>query len=276
MPRNLSGKAAGLWLIAAFSVLGVGQFLPAQRASQDELPHAAASAIQELRGRVGQELVTTGEVARVGQSAGGHRFLNFAGNSELTVFISSEDIPRFQPDPPEKLYAGKTIAVRGKLERFRDKLQIRVRGPDAIAIVEPASAPTEKPPAPVELKSIGRDAWISPAGLRYEGRDPDGRTRREHVLRHAGDIPDRDGSHGVFDGGEELAFAWIDAAWERIQSHHLQPEREEGRDVYTVSMGRRVGYLGGQSGARAGHPPLTKIFLVLRSGTSDVVTAFPK
>ncbi|WP_139228473.1 hypothetical protein [Planctomicrobium piriforme] len=235
--------------------------------------------VQELRGRVGQTLSVTGDVARIGSSAAGHRFINFTGNSEFTVFISADDIGKFQPDPPEKTYSGKTLAVQGTLERFRDKLQIRVRSPDELTIIEAKRGPppvVANRPAPIELKSVGKDAWVSPAGLRYSGYDPDGRTRKDHVLRHAKDIPDRDGPHGVFDGGDELAFAWIDAAWEKVQSQQIKPRQEEGRDVYTIPMDQRIGYMGGESGGRQGHPPLTHVFLVVRRGTTDVVTAFPK
>jgi len=248
--------------------------------SGNALPEVPASHQQELRNRVGQKILLTGEVSRIGQSASGHRFINFQGNPDLTLFISADDLDHFRPDLPEQRYAGKTIAVTGELERFKDKLQIRIRAPETIRIItRPASGPPDKErdlPAGIELKSMGKERWISPAGLIYAGRDPDGRPRKDHVLRHARDIPDRDGPHGVFDGGEERAFAWIDLAWERIQSQHIRPEQEEGRDVYTVSMGRRVGYLGGETGARQQHPPLHRIFLVLRHGTTEVVTAFPK
>ncbi|WP_437228844.1 hypothetical protein SH661x_001110 [Planctomicrobium sp. SH661] len=272
------------WL-ALSGLCCLGEEPSAPKATPETAPPTASSSVsatslQDLRTRVGQELVISGDVTRIGTSATGHRFINFAGNPELSVFISSEDVSKFQPDTPEKLYAGKSIEVSGKLERFNDKLQVRVRSPDAIKFIEKPRGPPDqgKPPrpAPVELKSTGKDRWISPAGLKYEGRDPDGKTRKEHVLRHARDIPNRDGPHGVFDGGEELAFAWIDAAWEKIQKQKIRPRTEDGRDVYTVNMGQRVGYMGGEFGGRAGHPALDRIFLVLRQGTTEVVTAFPK
>jgi hypothetical protein len=128
----------------------------------------------------------------------------------------------------------------------------------------------------VELKKIGPDAWISPAGLKYQGRDPEGRTRVDHVLRHARDIPDRDGSHGVFDGGPNAVFGVIDEAWRNVEKTKLRPTLEGDRSLYTVPMGRRVGYLGGSAGASRGHPPLTRIFLVIETGTKNVVTAFPR
>jgi len=131
-------------------------------------------------------------------------------------------------------------------------------------------------PKTVRLKQIGPDVWVSPAGLRYAGRDPQGRTRVEHVLRHARDIPERNGPHGVFDGGPERVFAVIDEGWRVAQRKHIRPEIERDRSTYLIPMGRRIGYLGGRTGAQRGHPPLSKLFLVIETKTKNVVTAFPR
>ena len=40
----------------------------------------------------------------------------------------------------------------------------------------------------------------------------------EHILRHANDIPTRDGPHGVFDGDSKVIFPLIDEAWKRAKS----------------------------------------------------------
>jgi len=281
----LKRRHSGDWcvifcLLTVMAVASLTSVLLAQEAPGASIPSIEARNLLELRGRVGQTVVVVGEVARVGKSAGGNRFINFSGNSELSVFISADDVGKFSPKPPEELYpSGRTIAVTGKLERYRDSLQIRVRQPGEVGLAEKKTE-TPKPelslPEPIELKSIGRDAWISPAGLKYVGRDPEGRTRREHVLRHARDFPDRDGPHGVFDGGEGLAFAWIDLAWEKVRSQKIKPDAEDSRETYTVPMGQRVGYLGGETGARRNHPPLNRVFLVVRRGTTEVITAFPR
>jgi hypothetical protein len=146
----------------------------------------------------------------------------------------------------------------------------RVKAASMVALGEHAG------PKTVALKQAGRDDWVSPAGLHYRGRDPDGQTRVAHVLRHAHDIPNRDGSHGVFDGGEDAVFAVIDEAWQLIQRKRLPPQVESGRRVYLVPMGRRIGSLGGRTGAARGHPPLERLFLVLEADTPNVVTAFPR
>ncbi|MEZ5299294.1 MAG: hypothetical protein R3F11_01285 [Verrucomicrobiales bacterium] len=100
-------------------------------------------------------------------------------------------------------------------------------------------------------------------------------TRKEHVLRHAKNQPDRRGSHGVFDGGEEMAFQIIDEAWKKAQKSGIRPKSEGDSLAYTIPMGRRVGYLGGTAGRARGNPALTTVFIVLKKGTKDVITAFP-
>ena len=232
---------------------------------------------QELQKAVGKEISVVGEVLRTGKSSSGHLFLNFVANGEFVVFIPSDVAKKFPQDAPATALQGDSVLVRGRLERFRGKLQIRLDSASRLKTVKPKpGSKADELPKPVELKAIGRDAWISPAGVRYSGRDPMGLTRKAHVLRHARDIPDRDGPHGVFDGGDEVAFAWIDEAWKKIKTNRIRPQTEDGRDVYTVSMGRRVGFLGGKTGAKRNPPPLTKIFIVVRKGASEVITAFPR
>ena len=117
---------------------------------------------------------------------------------------------------------------------------------------------------------------MSPAGLRYQGRDPQQLTRVEHIMRHVRDQPNRDGPHGVFDGGKGIAFAVIDEAWALAQKKKLSPKREGDRSSYTIRMNRRVGYLGGTVGKAKGHPPLDRVFIVFETGTKNIITAFPR
>ncbi len=139
---------------------------------------------------------------------------------------------------------------------------------------EPKRGNAPNAPEPREL--AGPEAWTSPAGLRYEGHDPEGLTRVEHVERHTRDIPDRDGPHGVFDGGTDVAFAVIDEAWELAEKTKVRPKIEGDRSSYLVNMNRRVGYLGGKTGQQRGHPPLDRVFIVFETDTKNIVTAFPK
>ena len=115
---------------------------------------------------------------------------------------------------------------------------------------------------------------LSPAGLVYtSGRSGH---RSKHVMRHASDEPDRPGPHGVFDAQGDDVFRLIDEAYELIQSGSNRvktiPEGN-GKTEYIIHMNRRIGYLGGEAGARKNHPSLDRLNLVL--GENRVITAYP-
>ncbi len=115
---------------------------------------------------------------------------------------------------------------------------------------------------------------MSPAGLVYtSGRSGH---RSKHVMRHASDEPDRPGPQGVFEAQGNNVFPLIDEAYEWIQSDSNRvktiPE-ENGKTEHVIDMNRRIGYLGGETGARKNHPPLERLNLVL--GDNRVITAYP-
>jgi hypothetical protein len=124
------------------------------------------------------------------------------------------------------------------------------------------------------LREIQTDRFMSPAGLLYTPGSQEGH-RLKHVEKHTRDEPSRPGSHGVFDGGMEAAVRFIDQAYERAKSGKsgVTTEEEDGRTVYTVSMGTRVGYVGGRDGNRKNKPMARRIRLVLDG--NRVITAFP-
>jgi hypothetical protein len=126
------------------------------------------------------------------------------------------------------------------------------------------------------LKYLGNDTWESPLGLQY-GPDFQYGNRVQHVLRHSANQPLREFEHGVFDGSRREVIGLIDEAWAiakqggpNVQSHTVGV-----KTVYTVDMGRRVGWVGGQGGAALGHPVANNIQLVIRNG-NQVITGFPK
>jgi len=273
-----------LWPVLVFLACSVGGGLGGALAASDEATRrVSVRDVLTLRDSVGREMTVYGRVTASSVSErSGHHFLNF-DNREFSVICFASDLSNFTSGKPAELYRGRDIEITGLLERYRDKLQMRLRDPEQVKIVESAagkSASSKSAPSPdaakVELKKVGAAAWLSPAGLRYQGRDPDGLTRVEHVLRHARDVPDREGSHGVFDGGPAAVFAVIDEAWQNVEKKRIRPTVENDRSLYTVPMGRRVGYLGGRAGASRGHPPLSRIFLVIETGTTNVITAFPR
>lgn len=263
-------KYAALLLLIVVGVLarlGVG------REGETKTQRVKATNTVELRQLVGQEVTAYGKVESTGKSSSGHQFLNFYGK-QLSVFCGKDDVAKFKGGKPADRYKTKEIEVTGKLSLFKGKLQLKLTTPDNIRLLEDTGG--DSPAKTVELKQVGREAWMSPAGLRYQGHDPAGLTRVEHIGRHTRDIPDRDGPHGVFDGGQEVAFAVIDEAWELAEKKKLRPNVEGDRSSYLVRMNRRVGYLGGKTGKQRGNPPLDRVFIVFETDSKNIVTAFPR
>ena len=94
-------------------------------------------------------------------------------------------------------------------------------------------------------------------------------------MRHAEDNPSRP-VHGVFDADDQdEVLALIDEAYRlsQDQANRVQQQRSGNRTVLTIDMRRRIGYVGGVRGEQRGHPPLTKLRLVLES--KNVITAYP-
>ncbi len=136
-----------------------------------------------------------------------------------------------------------------------------------------------QPPKPAEelryglLRDIGGQRYLSPAGLQY-GRGSQEGHRLEHLRRHTKDIPNRKGSHGVFDGEMEGALKTIDAAYQRAKRGQSTTKQSDGeRTIYTIDMGKRIGFVGGETGQRKRNPMARRVRLVL-DGTS-VITAYP-
>ena len=92
---------------------------------------------------MGEEVFLVGQVANTGKSSGGHRFLNFGRQrSDLTGFIDRHIAEQF-PKPPETLYKGKKIKVRGMLYKYRGNPNIRILGPEFIEVLGDEAALSE-------------------------------------------------------------------------------------------------------------------------------------
>ena len=151
----------------------------------------------------------------------------------------------------------------------------RVRGPPEDSNSETAEAPTSDPNLEFGiLRSIGRDRFMSPAGLQYTPGSQEGH-RLKHLERHTEDQPGRPGKHGVFDGGLEKTLQVLDQAYEKAKQggHGVIKTEDDGRTIYTVDMGRRVGFVGGREGNRMRKPMARRVRIVL-DGTR-VITAYP-
>lgn len=156
--------------------------------------------------------------------------------------------------------------------------------PAPIVNVRPEE-PTKSTPSAVTDASIddsllhgllvdqGNDRFLSPAGLMYVPGSQEGH-RLKHVERHTIDDPGRPGSHGVFDGGMKGALATIDKAYQKAKTGaQTSKQEDDGRIIYTVDLGARVGFVGGIDGRRRNNPMARRVRLVLEQ--SRVITAYP-
>ena len=235
-----------------------------------QTPVISANLVNRLKSLDGQLVTVTGTLQKVNQAGSGHYFLNFQGTTFKAICFS-DDAAAFKGAPGAGL-EGREVALTGKVEIYKDDPQIKLTDPAQLKAWDPHAIDATAG----ALEKVGRDHWVSPAGLHYKGTDSEGLTRVEHMLRHTKDIPGRDGSHGVFDTQGDAVFALIDQAWEKAQQVGMRPEAEGPTSTLKISMGRRVGFLGGQSGARKNHPALTKVFIVFRTGTREIITAYPR
>lgn len=123
------------------------------------------------------------------------------------------------------------------------------------------------------LKETTPNRYLSPAGLSYGPGSQEGH-RLKHLRRHTVDDPNRPGSHGVFDGDMPGALQTIDRAFERAKTGQRTTTRQDDdRTIYTVDMGKRVGFVGGRDGARRNHPLARRVRVVLEG--NRVITAYP-
>lgn len=136
----------------------------------------------------------------------------------------------------------------------------------------PSNEPSE--PALGELKKISRTVYESTAGVRYGSGSEDGH-RLTHLMQHADDDLDKP-VHGVFTGTKRGILVLIDEAWLTAQKRgppQVKKEQQRDRTIYTIDMKKKIGYVGGQRGARQDNPPCYKIRLVMEG--SDLITAYP-
>jgi len=123
------------------------------------------------------------------------------------------------------------------------------------------------------LREVSKDRFISPAGLMYTPGSAEGH-RIEHLRRHVTDQPNRVGKHGVFDGGMEGALKMIDQAYENAKADKRTTKKtDRQRTIYTVDMGKRVGYVGGREGNRSRKPMARRVQLVIEG--NRLITAYP-
>lgn len=108
-----------------------------------------------------------------------------------------------------------------------------------------------------KLTSLGGGTWRSTAGLIYGQGSKQG-NRVLHVLTHAAELPGKS-PHSVFAVARNQILGLIDEAW-------LSRGAPLADDIgaYVVNMGRQIGTAGEQS-----------IKIIVRPGTSQIITAYP-
>jgi hypothetical protein len=123
------------------------------------------------------------------------------------------------------------------------------------------------------LIPAGDYSWKTRDGLMIRGRDTKGLSRLEHIMRHASDLPRRN-KHGVFSISKEKIIELMDETWNKIRSKQLHGLERGGRIAYTYNTKKTIGYLGGKKGKERGHPEISSVRMVLKKGTSEVITFF--
>ncbi|MCY2973789.1 MAG: hypothetical protein NTW52_03885 [Planctomycetota bacterium] len=124
------------------------------------------------------------------------------------------------------------------------------------------------------LKSLGRDRYASPEGLVYAPGSEEGH-RLKHVERHIVDMPDRAGSHGVFEGSMAEFLTTIDQGYQKASSKAkgTKIRDEEGMTIMEITFDKKIGFVGGSEGRRKGNPSTKRLRIVLNG--DRVITAFP-
>ena len=90
----------------------------------------------------------------------GHFFYNF-DHSEMIVFCFSAGAATFPEDKKPAALVGKKILVTGKLTQYKEKLQIAIRKPEQIYIIDAAAPPAEST-KPAETKPAESDSGKAP------------------------------------------------------------------------------------------------------------------
>ncbi len=258
--------------------------------SQLELtPTAVSSSFDEARGKLAERSENDPNGLVRGAATAGY-YVSYAGEFSShfgnNLAIGGMAAPVAMSGPARQVLAlrgvqpglvwGSRAAVAG--HTVSNLSQGRFEAGDFAALGALSLVPARAPANAGRLGTLayeGNTTWRSAGGLRY-GADPRFGNRVQHVLRHAADDAARAGSHGVFDAGRTGTLGAIDEAFGIAQrgGAGVTVAQQGSRTVYTIDMGRRIGYVGGQAGRAAGNPAARHIQLVVENG-NEVITAFP-
>jgi hypothetical protein len=122
------------------------------------------------------------------------------------------------------------------------------------------------------IKNSNAEHWLSDAGMVYL-RNDNGVDRLGHVFEHAKNSKIKD-YHGVFDDTQDVV-GLVDEAWAIKNAQNIQGVPSGPNVLFDIHIGRRVGWEGGKKGAGI-NVDATNIIIILKQGTNEVITAFPK
>ena len=183
---------------------------------------------------------------------------------------SSLENPRGDQPKTEKPQVTQKNSGSDVVRMDRDADTQRTDGKDSTT---DASQP-KAAPALGQLIEIRKNVFESTAGLRYVPGSADNH-RLRHVMQHAKDDTTKP-IHGVFEGNRDQILAVIDEAYLKAGKGGRDVHREEQNDrlVYTVNLGRKIGYMGGSEGKRTNNPACRYVRIVLEDG-NVVISAYP-
>ena len=156
-PSDMSLKSiVGLWLSGMVVVSALGVAAAAPPIAPDEgRPHVAWQDAEQVIGKVA---FVSGEVVRV-RTAGRVTILDFedARPPRFSAVVYADNLANF-PGALEKLYEGKLVWVRGLVETYAGKPQIKLAGPQQIEVLTelPATQPPARP-----VKTAGAELTIA-------------------------------------------------------------------------------------------------------------------
>ncbi len=116
--------------------------------------------------------------------------------------------------------------------------------------------------------------WKTRGGLLLSGRDKDGSTRLEHVMKHSRDNR-RKAVHGVFTITKTGIITLMDRVWSMYRKGSLALRKNGSRSVIQYDTGERIGFSGGRRSKGRTMEYLTKVRLVLNGKGPGVVAFYP-
>lgn len=106
-------------------------------AADDVLPAEAGIPVvdwKDAANHMDQEVIVQGRIVQA-RNIGKICFLNFDGARTFTAVVHSPNYKNF-PTPPEQLYGGKIVRIRGVISAYRGKPQVEVSRAEQVTILE--------------------------------------------------------------------------------------------------------------------------------------------